>query len=88
MVDGGWGMGDGSEHVGFHSSAWCAKPSGNPTSAHPQPNLQIYKVHHASTQIEPYAGEFERRRPAFQRGGWGSEPPDPGSASARKIETH
>jgi hypothetical protein len=31
-------------------------------------------------QIETYAGEFERRRPAFQRGDWGSEPPDPGSA--------
>jgi hypothetical protein len=25
------------------------------------------------TQFEPYAGEFERRRPAFQRGDWGSE---------------
>ena len=40
------------------------------------------------TQIEPYAGEFERRRPAFQRGVWGSEPPDPGSAPTRKIATH
>jgi hypothetical protein len=48
--------------------------------------------HHASLQIlvprgfanEPYAGEFERRRSAFQRGGWGSEPPDPGSAPTSK----
>ncbi len=44
--------------------------------------------HHASTQVEPYAGEFERRRSASQRGGWGSVPPDPGSASARKAATH
>jgi hypothetical protein len=34
-------------------------------------------------QIETYAGEFERRRPAFQRGDWGSEPPDPGSAPTK-----
>jgi hypothetical protein len=44
--------------------------------------------HHASTQIEPYAGEFERGRSPSQRGVWGSEPPDPGSASAKKIATH
>ena len=57
--------------------------------------------HHASTQIEPYAGEFEkaatraprvprgfsesRQRSASQRGGWGSEPPDPGSAHTSNI---
>jgi hypothetical protein len=38
-------------------------------------------------QIEPYAGEFERRRPAFQRGGWGSVPPDPGSALTSKTRS-
>ena|GEM_PF-3693323 len=43
---------------------------------------------HASTQIEPYAEEFEERRSAPQRGGWGSEPPDPGSAPTRKNETY
>jgi hypothetical protein len=32
-------------------------------------------------QSNPYAGEFEGRRPAPQRGVWGSEPPDPGSTS-------
>ncbi len=55
-------------------------------SAHPTGStLHLYL---RFTQIEPYAGVFERRRPAFHRGGWGSEPPDPGSASARKIATH
>jgi hypothetical protein len=55
-------------------------------------------------QIDPYAGEFERRRSAFGSGGLGvgatrvlevpsrssasRQPPDPGSASARKIATH
>ncbi len=37
------------------------------------------------TQIEPYAGEFERRCTASQRGVWGSEPPDLGSAPTSKT---
>jgi hypothetical protein len=42
----------------------------------------------ASRQIEPYDGESEGVRPAPRWGGWGSEPPDPGSALTRTIETH
>ena len=37
----GGGLSGQQASVGFHSSAWCARPSGNPTSAHPQPNLQL-----------------------------------------------
>jgi hypothetical protein len=29
-----------------------------------------------------------QRRPAPQRGGWGSVPPDPGSAPTRKVAAH
>ncbi len=72
-----------------------------------KPNLQISCRRSKAlrlTQIEPYAGEFERRRPAFGPGGLGvgatralevpsrysasRQPPDPVSASARKNETH
>ncbi len=41
----------------------------------------------ASTLAIPCAGEFEGRHPAPQWGGWGADPPSPGSASARKAET-
>ena len=40
------------------------------------------------TLVEPYAGEFERRRSASQRGVWGSVPPDPGSALTGKVATY
>jgi hypothetical protein len=39
----------------------------------------------ASTPAIHNAGEFEGQRPAPQRGVWGSEPPDPGSAHTSKI---
>jgi hypothetical protein len=39
-------------------------------------------------QIDPCAGEFEGRHPALQRGDWGSEPPDPGSALTNKIRNY
>jgi hypothetical protein len=35
--------------------------------------------------INPFAGESEGRRPAPQRGVWGSVPPDPGSAHTKKT---
>jgi hypothetical protein len=58
------------------------KTKNNPqTDSHCEANAKRVKL----PQIEPYAGEFERRRPAFQRGDWGSEPPDPGSAHTNKI---
>jgi hypothetical protein len=42
----------------------------------------------ASTQVEPYDGESEGVRPAPRWGGWGADPPNPGSAPTKKIETN
>jgi hypothetical protein len=42
----------------------------------------------ASSQIEPCAGEFEGRHPASQWGGWGADPPNPGSVPTKSIETN
>jgi hypothetical protein len=42
----------------------------------------------ASTLAIPCAGEFEGRHPAPQWGGWGADPPNPGSVPTRKIETN
>jgi hypothetical protein len=39
----------------------------------------------ASTLAKPYAGESEGRHPASRWGGWGSEPPDPGSALTKET---
>ncbi len=41
-----------------------------------------------SAPVEPYAGEFEGRHPAPQRGVWGKPPPDPGSPALVTYRTH
>ncbi len=40
------------------------------------------------SQIDPCAGEFERRHSAFQRGVWGKPPPDPGSTPPATLAKH
>jgi hypothetical protein len=65
------------------------RPESVPQSINPThrsiPIAELTRSAPRRPQIEPYAGEFERRRPASQRGVWGSVPPDLGFAPTSKT---